>query len=103
MYDDYVNLYFHAHNNHLLGTFMNMVNDTFYNVHVTMDTCVMTVYVRGVDMATLRTFVNNVGFNDCVYDLDYLTDYDYFDNPVDDTSCVKVLFNQSLYDLNDLT
>ena len=96
---DYADNYFYAHNTHMVDVLTNMFRDAF-NTSAFGNADNLTVMVYGVDLDTVRAFVDDLGLNHMVHDVDYDTDYDYFDNPVDDTDCVVVYCSHALYDLD---
>lgn len=96
----YGDLYFYQHNVHFVDVMANMFAGVF-GVNAYGDARDMTVRVYGVDLGVMRQLVADLGLGHVVHDVCYATDYDYYDNVVNDTDCVVLYCSYNLYDLDD--
>lgn len=97
----YADLYFYQHNVHCVDVLKNMFADVF-GTYTSADARNMTVKVFGVDLCVMRNLISDLGLSHMIHDVDYGTDYDYNDSPVDDTRYLVLYCNHNLYDLDDL-
>ena len=96
---DYEEKYYFMHNENIVEVVVNMLKDNF-------DLSVFKKYHNGVSIYGLtinqvEQLFKDIGLYHIISFMDYQTDYDYFENPVDNLDCVEVTFKSVLFDLND--